>query len=233
MSQKGKIYIGSSGFSYDHWANGVFYPKELHRKDWLPYYASQFNAVELNLTFLKIPEKESFVEWREQVPAHFRFSVKGYHYLTHEKRLKGIAEPLRLFMDRVIKLKEKLSCILWEIPPLGIPGKKLLEGFIAQLKKYPHIRQAFDLKESEEHRSKLEEMISANGMALLEYDEDRGKLKSSAFRYFHSKGEKIKSLVQEILNSSNQGLDCFCFFTREHHAQAVEDAKELFRMLEG
>lgn len=232
MSQKGHIYIGSSGFSYDHWADGVFYPKELHRKDWLGYYASQFNAVELNLTFLKIPEKESFVEWREQVPAHFRFSVKGYHYLTHEKRLKGIAEPLRLFMDRVIKLKEKLSCILWEIPPLGSPSKKLLEGFIAQLKKYPHIRQAFDLKESEEHRKELEEIISANRMALAEHDEDLGGGKNPPFRYLRSKGEKTKHLAEEILKSSDQGIDCFCFFTREHLAQAVEDAKELLRILE-
>src|SRR3989337_1088114 len=98
--QKDSLYIGTGGFSYDHWADGVFYPKDLSRKEWLPFYASQYNSVELNMTFFKVPEKESFVEWQAQVPPEFRFSVKGYNYITHLKKLTGVSEPLRFFMDR-------------------------------------------------------------------------------------------------------------------------------------
>lgn len=40
------ILIGTSGYDYPEW-KGVFYPEDLPRKDFLSYYATQFNTVEL------------------------------------------------------------------------------------------------------------------------------------------------------------------------------------------
>lgn len=56
------LLIGTSGYDYPEW-KGVFYPEDLKRKDFLSYYATQFNALELNnifydtLTFYKVPHK--------------------------------------------------------------------------------------------------------------------------------------------------------------------------------
>lgn len=44
------LLIGTSGYDYPEW-KGVFYPDDLKRKDFLSYYATQFNALELNNTF--------------------------------------------------------------------------------------------------------------------------------------------------------------------------------------
>ena len=44
------LLIGTSGYDYPEW-KGVFYPEDLKRKDFLSFYATQFNALELNNTF--------------------------------------------------------------------------------------------------------------------------------------------------------------------------------------
>jgi uncharacterized protein YecE (DUF72 family) len=48
------IKLGTSGFSYDDWI-GPVYPQDLPRWKWLPFYAEQFNTVELNVTYYRLP----------------------------------------------------------------------------------------------------------------------------------------------------------------------------------
>lgn len=43
------IYIGTSGWMYDHWVE-VFYPKDLPKNRWLDYYTKYFDTVEINNT---------------------------------------------------------------------------------------------------------------------------------------------------------------------------------------
>ncbi|MFO1518141.1 MAG: DUF72 domain-containing protein [bacterium] len=232
----GHIYIGTSGFSYDPWADGVFYPKGLPRKEWLPFYASQFGSVELNLTFQKLPEKESFVQWQTQVPPEFRFSMKGYQYITHLKKLTGVSEPLRLLMDRVTKLKENLSCILWEIPPLPSTRMKLLEGFFQHLKKYPHIRHAFEIKDPAFPLPETIALLAENGMTLAHessWDENEAPLQSLPFRYLRESGKgNLKILASKVGEISREGKDCYVYFYSDEGDQALRSARELTHLLQ-
>jgi len=232
---KGPLYIGTSGFSYDHWADGVFYPKGLSRKEWLPYYASQYNSVELNMTFFKVPEKESFVEWQAQVPPEFRFSVKGYNYITHLKKLTGISEPLRFFMDRVSKLKNNLACILWEIPVLGASRQKLLEAFLEHLKKYPKVQYAFDLKDPALQVSEVRGLLRKNKMTVLESEENKQETKKAdpfPFRYLHLKGNGLKDWARALQKSTEDGQSCFAYFTEEALGRSLKDAKNFSEALQ-
>ena len=54
------LLIGTSGYDYPEW-KGVFYPEDLKRKNFLSFYATQFNAPELNNTFYNMPTAESDV----------------------------------------------------------------------------------------------------------------------------------------------------------------------------
>jgi len=36
---------------------------------WLPYYAARFDTVEINNTFYRLPEAETFVDWRDTASA--------------------------------------------------------------------------------------------------------------------------------------------------------------------
>ena len=57
------LLIGTSGYDYPEW-KGVFYPEDLKRKDFLSYYATQFNALELNNTFYNMPTAERLYSLR-------------------------------------------------------------------------------------------------------------------------------------------------------------------------
>ncbi len=55
-----KIFIGTSGYNYPHWSDGVFYPKGLPQRKWLEHYTSFFNTVELNVSFYRLLKKSIF-----------------------------------------------------------------------------------------------------------------------------------------------------------------------------
>jgi len=56
------VRIGTCGFSYADW-KGVFYPEGTKPGDYLRYYATQFDTVELNATFYRLPSLASSRAW--------------------------------------------------------------------------------------------------------------------------------------------------------------------------
>ena len=78
-----EILIGTSGYDYPEW-KGVFYPKNLPRKDFLSYYSSQFNALELNNTFYNMPTAQRLLSFDERSGGQLQFSIKANRLLTHE-----------------------------------------------------------------------------------------------------------------------------------------------------
>lgn len=104
-----RIWVGTSGFSYSHWGQGIFYPKDLPQSRWFEYYCQYFNAVELNVSFYRLPKKKTFVDWRKRAGRDFVFAVKGSRYITHVKKLKDCQEPLERFFEAVEGLRARAS----------------------------------------------------------------------------------------------------------------------------
>jgi uncharacterized protein YecE (DUF72 family) len=110
------ILVGTSGWQYRDWRER-FYPAGTPQRLWLEHYASRFATVEVNNAFYRLPERETFVKWREHTPADFRVAVKMSRYLTHVKRLHDAAEPVARFLDRAAGLGDKLGPVLLQLPP--------------------------------------------------------------------------------------------------------------------
>jgi len=98
-----KVFIGTSGWQYDHWRS-VFYPQDLPQKEWLLYYRKYFDTVEVNATFYHQMKKETFAKWRETVGPDFVFAIKGSRFITHIKRLKDCQEGVERFFEAVVGL---------------------------------------------------------------------------------------------------------------------------------
>lgn len=94
-----RAYIGTSGFSYPHWGNGIFYPKDLPQRKWFEYYCQHFSTVELNVSFYRLPKKEVFAGWRRRAGPEFVFSIKGSRFITHIKKLKDCQEAVERFFE--------------------------------------------------------------------------------------------------------------------------------------
>lgn len=65
------IYIGTSGWYYDHW-RGPFYPKQLSKKQFLEFYGKHFHTVEINNSFYRLSKKNTLKEWKDKTPSEFK-----------------------------------------------------------------------------------------------------------------------------------------------------------------
>lgn len=143
-------FVGTSGYNYPHWWNGIFYPSDLPTKRWLEFYAQHFDTVELNVSFYRLPRKEIFESWYKRTPKRFSFAVKGSRTITHVKRLKDCREPVSLLLDHASALKEKLGVLLWQLPPHFRFHKERLEEFGVLLTTLPRskpLRHAFEFRD--------------------------------------------------------------------------------------
>ena len=110
------IYVGTSGWSYEHW-RGVFYPPGLPAAERLAYYARHFRTVELNASHYHWPREARFAAWAAQVPAGFRFSVKAPRGLTHARQLGGAALWGPRLSAGLAALGPHLGVLLIQLPP--------------------------------------------------------------------------------------------------------------------
>lgn len=128
------LYIGCSGFSYRDW-KGVFYPPELPPRKWFAYYCTQFNTLELNVTFYRMPELRAFEQWYEQSPAGFRFAVKAPRQVTHYKKFGPEAGPILADFYGTVQegLRDKLGPVLFQLPPKSAYSEDYLSRILDQL----------------------------------------------------------------------------------------------------
>jgi uncharacterized protein YecE (DUF72 family) len=114
----GKVYSGTSGWAYASWKPG-FYPAKLPSRDFLKYYATRLNSIEVNYTFRGTLTKPLANAWIAATPAHFRFAVKAPQLITHIKRLRAVKQPLKDFLSSLSPIADtgKLGPVLYQLPP--------------------------------------------------------------------------------------------------------------------
>jgi uncharacterized protein YecE (DUF72 family) len=127
--------IGCSGYYYPIWKE-KFYPKCVQSKDWLAYYSTVFNTVELNATFYRTPKSTDLIKYAKVTPEDFKFSVKMSKYLTHIIKLKDSKQQIKNFQDLITDgLGNKCSHFLFQLPPSFQYSEENLERVLANI---PH-----------------------------------------------------------------------------------------------
>ncbi|MFT3793372.1 DUF72 domain-containing protein [Flavobacterium sp.] len=84
-----------------------FYPRGT--KDELTYYATQFNSIELNATFYKMPDWQQVETWKNKTPDGFKFFPKLTDLISHYRRLIDVKEPVDNFCNAISNFEEKLG----------------------------------------------------------------------------------------------------------------------------
>ena len=120
-------YIGTSGWNYRQW-RGVFFADTHPMKQWLSYYASRFDSVEVNYSFYRLPSAKTCEAWYQQTPERFCFAMKASRYITHVKRLRDVREAWNTYLERVLVLKQKLGPILLQFPSNFRASEETLEA---------------------------------------------------------------------------------------------------------
>ncbi len=164
-----QVSIGTSGYSYKHWGNGVFYPPKVPQRKWLEHYAKNFNSVELNVSFYRLPKRQTFESWYDRTPEEFVVAVKGNRFITHVKKLHDCQDPLDIFFKNASGLKEKLGIVLWQLPPnLHLNGERLEEfcKLLARDKTARKSRHAFEFRHQSWLCSEVYELLKEFNFSL-------------------------------------------------------------------
>lgn len=126
-------HIGCSGFHYKEWKER-FYPKGLPQRLWFEHYAKHFNTLELNVTFYRFPTLQSLTSWYQKAPDGFTFSAKVPRTVTHYGKFVNTQVIIDDFYAVLQEgLKEKLGCVLFQLPPQWTYSDERLEQMLAQM----------------------------------------------------------------------------------------------------
>lgn len=113
---------------------GRLLPHPLPPGERLRSYATWCNAVEGNTTFYATPARSTVETWAEQVSPDFRFVVKLPKPITHERRLTGIDDPLRAFLEAIEPLGPRAHALWVQLPGSFAPTDLgTLAGFLRRL----------------------------------------------------------------------------------------------------
>src|SRR4051794_22481186 len=136
----GRILVGTSSWSDPGFVER-WYPQGMTARERLPWYAAQFEAVEVNSTFYAIPGADTVKRWAEVTPEGFTFDVKLHRLLSrHAADLDSLPKDLRDEADvnprgRVVLTADleraMAERILAALAPLIEAGK--LASFLLQL----------------------------------------------------------------------------------------------------
>lgn len=238
----GKLFIGTSGFSYWHW-KGRFYPEELKQNQWLTYYSNTFNTVELNVTFYRTVRPSTFAKWSAMVPEDFVFVVKGPRVITHINRLKTDQEALRKFRSSNVGLGEKVRCILWQLPPSFKKDSHVLENFLKSIHEdevLSKLSHAFEFRHSSWFDENVYSLLSESDAALVVSHSQRCPCevrRTTSFMYFRFHGgerlyssnysnDELEEWAKIIRPEISKG-DVYVFFNNDINAYAVYNALTL------
>jgi uncharacterized protein YecE (DUF72 family) len=240
---RGRCYIGTSGWSYRHW-RGPFYPAAMSKgADQLCFYAERFDTVEVNGTFYRLIEVETFRRWREQTPPQFVFACKGSRYLTHMKRLKDPEQGVRRFFERVEALEEKLGPVVFQLPGRFRPERKRLETFIDALP--AGHRYAFEFRDPAWFLPEICEALAARDVALCLYEfagREAPLEVTASFVYIRLHGPDgayqgsyteaaLRTWAKRIRDWTRAGRDVYCYFDNDDRGFAPSNALHLRDLL--
>jgi uncharacterized protein YecE (DUF72 family) len=129
------LYIGTSAFTAAGW-EGSFYPKGAKPADYLSFYATRFNSVEVDSTFYRIPSASTVSGWGSKTPEGFVFAAKIPQVITHDKVLVDCDAEFKEFVKTMDLLGDKLGPLLFQF---GYFNKKAFVGindFLARLRPF-------------------------------------------------------------------------------------------------
>lgn len=238
-----KVWIGTSGWTYDGW-RGSFYPRDVAKRRWLAWYATRFATTEINGSFYRTPSLAAVRRWHDETPEDFLFAWKASKFITHWKRL-GETSPksLRLMNTRLRALGTKLGPILFQLPANFEADAGRLEAFLAMLPSGR--RHVFEFRHESWYAAKILAMLREHDAALCLSDHHQAPApwKATAGHVYvrgHGPGGRYKgrypekvliSWADHIRRWRRGGREVFVYFDNDQKSAAPKDAERLLSLL--
>jgi uncharacterized protein YecE (DUF72 family) len=129
------IRVGTSAFTAAGWES-AFYPPGMKPADYLTYYATKFDTVEVDSTFYRTPSVATVNGWERKTPSGFSLAAKVPQVITHEKCLKDCDDDLKRFVETMDLMGGKLGPLLLQFGYFNQKAFKSGDEFLARLKSF-------------------------------------------------------------------------------------------------
>jgi uncharacterized protein YecE (DUF72 family) len=238
-SMKKSIRIGTSGFIYKHW-RGAYYPEKMAQKDWFGHYSRDFDTVELNNTFYRLPTDSTFEHWRRVAPEGFLFTFKASRYITHIKRLNDPRQTLAKFLAGVRLTADHLGPLLFQLPPRWQADAGRLESFLQALPE--DLTKVLEFRDPSWYSEEVKGLLRRYRAVFCIHDHGAAPAPewvtgAAVYLRFHGPGEPaymgsyqsgfLESVAGKMRNWAAAGLAVFAYFNNDWQGHAVRNAMEL------
>lgn len=238
------VHIGTSGWTYDHWA-GRFYPAGLSRGRWRDHYVSQFDTVELNASFYRWPGLRPFESWGRSLPDGFRMSVKASRWLSHGRRLN---DPEGAWADRLRAAVQALGAhagvVLVQLPDTVERDDQRLDAFLSRTAGF---QVAMELRHPSWDHDEVGAILSRHGAAYVlthgtglhtvvrttapfVYCRWHGPTTQPLYAGSYSE-EELRTWADHIRGWREEGREVWGYFDNDGSAHAPANARALIDLL--
>jgi uncharacterized protein YecE (DUF72 family) len=238
MTARGRLFLGTSGFSYAPW-KGRFYPKDIKAKDMLAYYASRFPSVEINYTFRSLLTPKAAATWIAATPETFVFALKAHMRVTHSLKLDDVRKAATLFAQAIAPLGTRIGPVLLVLPKRVEADAAALTAFLDVLP--PGLRYALEFTHAKWDDVRPLVLSRGMGRGVSEDDETAAPddaAASGTFVYLrlrktdYSKAD-LARWAKRIGAALAEGRDVYCYFRHEDTASGPRFADELAATIAG
>jgi uncharacterized protein YecE (DUF72 family) len=253
-----RIFIGTSGYSFADWV-GPFYPPGMKSGDFLGFYSGQFDTVEVNSTYYRIPHPRVLDLMEKKTPPGFRFVVKLNQAMTHEQSLDPALVRDFLAVLEPLKAAGKYDGLLAQFP-WGFKRTPDRVAFLASLReRMPDEPLFVEFRHDSWLAPDLAPWLREQHLGYCAVDEPplKGLLPpvtmvtaEDAYVRFHGRNsatwwgggggdrydydyrpEELREWVRKIGELAQQARRTYLFFNNCHAGQAARNAKLMKEML--
>jgi uncharacterized protein YecE (DUF72 family) len=229
------LFAGTSGFAYPSWKPD-FYPPKCPAKDFLKYYATRLNAVEINYTFRQLPRATTLENWIAATPEGFTFVCKAHQRITHILRLRE-SEFTDVFFKAIDPLRatRRLGPVLFQLAPNLKVDLPTLTAFVEKLPK--DIRCAFEFRNKSWLVDEVYLLFERHGIGLCLAESDKFEVPevvTAGFVYVRLRKEDYSAEERAEVGDRVRGMlaggrDVYVFFKHEDTPAGAAYAEELLR----
>lgn len=230
------VYTGCPVWGEKEWV-GMIYPPGTASKDHLRHYARQFNSIELNTTYYRIPTPQTVAAWKAAASSGFRFCPKIPQEISHTRQLLGCEALTEGFCEVMAGLGEQLGPVFLQLPPFFGPGQAAaLEAFVKNFPAGFRLCVEFRNEDWFRNRQELHRVFAlfeerGTGTVITDTAGRRDVLhmrltNATAFVRFTANDlhptdyPRIEAWVKRLRQWQELGLDELYFFVHSpHHAQ--------------
>ncbi|MFW7348197.1 MAG: DUF72 domain-containing protein [Pigmentiphaga sp.] len=238
-----RIKVGCAGWSIPSRHAHLFGPGDSA----LARYATRFPVVEINSSFYRPHQPETYARWAATVPEGFRFCVKLPRNVSHERRLQDTGAALDAFFSQVRELGEKLGRLLLQLPPSLAYDARTASTFLRMLRRRTDVAIVCEPRHPSWFTDDATGMLERHGIGRAAVDPapvpdaaHPGADRSHSYwrwhgapRIYYSEYDRdaLRALAERVVRERGQGDAPWVIFDNTAQGFAIQNAAQMQDMV--